>query len=148
LAIWQFSIAFLPDGAPAPVISEDGYEGAPLSEAATLQALESLISKFGASRTVLPNWQQFGLENGNRVDLSFEGERAELSARIDARDPQQMVTYVCSLASQLRCRFFLPEGHLVLEADEAQLQSALNQSGASRFVANPLGFLEGLAGAG
>ena len=143
MATWQFSVAFVPNGAPVPVASYDGFEVECLSQAETIEAIASLTSHFGAPRAVLPGWQQFGLERGNRVDLSFEGARAELSARIDARDPDHMLTFVCALASQLRCRLFLPESQALLAPESALLQGVFRESGASRFVASPRGFLEG-----
>ena len=148
MAIWQFSVAFVPNGAPAPVVSEDGYDVGYLSEADTIRALQSLTSQFGTPRAALPDWQQFGLENGNRVDLSYEKESAELSARIDARDPVQMLAYVCSLARDLRCQLYLPESRSVIVPDVIQLQAALSGSQASHFVANPRRFLEELRSAG
>ena len=139
MAIWQFDLFFVPRAEGMPSLSGEGYDVPVLPERLVIEARNYLSQQMGQAWQMLEDWQTFGEENGNRVDLLLtKNGGAELSVRIDARcNTESFHDIVCELAERLQCLLFASEPGRLLEPDRAALASALHNSRAFKFVHDP-----------
>lgn len=150
MAIWQFDLFLVPRAGSMPSLSSEGYDVPVLPEPLVMEARTYLSQEMGQPWQMLEDWQVFGDENSNRVDLLLtKNGGAELSVRIDARcNTESFRNTVCELAERLQCLLFASESGLPLEPDRAVLASALHSSRAAKFVQNPQKPLSGVQNVG
>ena len=144
MALWQFDVALNAKDAALPAITDEGYELAPLSEMAMARANKFLMRHFGQAWEMLPQWSVYGSEGGNRFDLHLEElGGGTIAARIDARAPEHFLPRVCELASLIGCVLYLPETKLCIQPIREELDKALGESKAAKFVRDPHNVLKG-----
>ena len=150
MAIWQFDVAFVPRGGPAPWRTADGHEVPSIESSEAVKAQAWLHAHYGDPWVMIEGWFVYGSEKSNRVDLLLNQDKtAQLSARIDARSEAatQFIGELCELSSLLECGMFSAEMWRLLEATPAALGLALERSRAAAFVRDPENVLRG-AGSG
>ena len=150
MAIWQFQLYVVPSDAPTPLITDDGAEWAALPPAKLAAATDFLREKLGKPKVALEGCEQYGDENGCRVDVVLESTaHAELSARIDARDDARaFIAVLCDLAAAIDCNLYSPELVAKVEAEPSAVTAAVSRSRAAAFSTNPRSFLSSLPGVG
>jgi hypothetical protein len=146
MAVWQFDVQLIPQGAPVPEIAEDGIDVAPCWDgfSTTVNVQKRLEQRFGLAREVLPGWLQWGDEKSNRIDADLKGGRLTgLSARLDARSQfEPFLQFLCELANDINCRFFSAEFKSMIDANPATLRGELLQSRAALWCTDPIAVLE------
>ena len=150
MAIWQFQLYIVPSGAPTPSITADGADWAALSPAKLAIAVDLFREKLGEPKIVVEGYEQYGDENGCRVDVMLKSPiQAELSARIDARgDPAAFIVVLCDVAVAIDCNLYSPELAANVKAEPNAVTAAVSRSRAAAFCTNPRSFLSFLAGVG
>jgi hypothetical protein len=146
MAVWQFDVQFIPEGAPVPEITEGGIDVEPCwaGFSSKVNVQKRLEQQFGAAREVLPGWLQWGDEGSNRVDADLkQGRLTGLSARLDPRsDFEPFIDFLCELATDINCRFFCAEFKSMIDATPASLRGELLQSRAALWRTDPIAVLE------
>ena len=144
MALWQFDVALNAKDAALSTVTDEGYDLALLSELAMVRANKFLVQHFGQPWEMLPQWSTFGTENGNRFDVvAGEGGGGTITARIDARSSAHFLPCVCELAVLIGCVLYVPEQKTCIQPNRAELEKALSESRASRFVRDPHSVLKG-----
>lgn len=128
-----------------PSKTADGHEVPAIQAQKVVNAHHWLTAHFGEPSVLLEDWFLYGLEDGNRIDVSVnEDGSAELSARIDARkNPQQFIGKLSELAKLIECGLFSAEYWKPVEATPEAIRLALEQSRAATFVLDPIKVLKG-----
>jgi len=147
VAVWQFDIELISASAPPPVVTDDLYETVPLSELSVARATNYLTQHFGPPWEMLPGWLVFGEENGHRFDVHIDdGGSGSIRARVDARVyAGHVLPRVRELAELLGCRLYVPELNVSVEPTKSELERAIRESTAARFVQDPQRFFEELS---
>ena len=145
MAIWQFSLMFVPCGGPLPWREPDGYEAPSFHAHEVSKARVWLLERFGTPREILEDWFVYGPQDENRVDLSLNRDgTAEISARIDARiEATEFISQLCDLSALIAGKPFSIEFWKLLEAQPSALGVALERSRAAAFIRDPEKVLRG-----
>jgi hypothetical protein len=86
----------------------------------------------------------WGTDDGNRVDVWYEGPRiAEVSVRIDARDPHKFASTLASIASTFDL-LGVTDDYSMHTLGVQQIVLDVANSPAAKFVADPETFLKTL----
>lgn len=127
LADWQVIMYLMPLVENFPDVSRDGWLPPTLPGPQLASAREILGTYLGMPWTMAENWDVFGPEDGNRIDVIQDGgAAATLAVRFDARnDSPQFQGLVCRLARQLDCQLFCAELNALIQADRLALRMAL-----------------------
>ena len=145
MALWQFDILFVPQGAGLPLRTEDGCRTEPINAERCEIAKTVLSEQFGPGRQMMDGWVMYGPEQGSRFDLVLDEDRTgELSARVDARTSNDhFLESLNRLAQEIECSLYSLEFGQLLESSLPALHQALLLSRAAAFVRNPLNILNG-----
>jgi hypothetical protein len=141
MATWQFDLELIPRRHVLEVVDTvDWWSGATLPG-----DYENRISAFLPWHLPWdPEWQVFGEEDGDRIDVVFEnGHVQHVRARLDARKLDlELLRRVAEFATDCECVFVTRQGRVV-EPQVDALLGELQRSPASTFVRDPQAFLEG-----
>ena len=151
MALWQFGVLLVPQrslkalfGQVPERVSEQALDRADWwGEYELSEEDERLISSLAAPRrSWSPKIKSWGEEDGNRIHILREdGRVAEVSARIDARDIDRGFLYgVVHLADRWACAL-ITDDLRVLPPLVSEMEVALEESTARRFVRDPEKFL-------
>jgi hypothetical protein len=109
--------------------------------------IKSLITKF---IPVGESWDEdlCVWENDDHSDIQiwFEGNKVDsIKVRFDLReDIEEIKKYIIALAKDADCCLFFPEGKVIETSDLNNLNRAISDSRAARFIENPKKFLDKL----
>lgn len=154
MATWQYDLFIIPRKKIEQLgcsgsISEELYDQTQWwKDSATPQdvasRIDEVLDKGSSWSNSLLTW---GVEDGNRIDLLLEENLvSELQVRLDLRNlSEDFLQQVVDLADSLG-GVFCSDDWTLLQPDIQSLARAMVDSNAARFVADPLGFLENLAG--
>lgn len=154
MATWQFDFHLLPSAAVS-----DFYRGTPLTiphadfdnhawwkGVATPPNLRADLGKLLPSlRSWSPSLEQWGLEEGNRIDVMWDsGAIVNFFVRIDVRDVSHV--FLVKLLELIRKNDWLmrTQDERMLRPSLTRLLSAIHKSDSFRFVEDPRAFVEAL----
>lgn len=143
MAIWQHDLRIIPRNVPA----ERGFRpGERLSNAADQSSwwasqtvpndlLEYLASRFPRLQPWARDWDIFGTEEGNRIDvICRDGRVEEIKTRFDAREPDEIFLDEVVRTARYVDGLFLTPDLRILEPDLFTIQEELANSPAAAFV--------------
>ncbi|KQW43313.1 MULTISPECIES: hypothetical protein [unclassified Roseateles] len=123
MAIWQFDVV---------VTDQEGQRSLP--EAVRMRAESFLVGLMPASIEGT-GWTMFGSDEGNRIDINFDGRGCEIGVRIDARsEAHDFISLVCLMVATLDCALFSDEFGEPIPSDVSSLKEALQRSAAWQFA--------------
>jgi hypothetical protein len=156
MAIWQFSVVFLPDTwaqennyDSAYLYNEEGYE----TDCAWLENQPDSSFKAVLSN-ILPeaeSWHQdllfWGHTQEHDIKVWYENSKVEgIHVRLDVnKNINDIIVKVVRAANELDCVLFFPEFRQITKANEFELKLALKKSSAAKYVSDPQGFLNGIS---
>ncbi len=154
MAIWQFSVEFIPrawldaGGQADALFGEEGHNAhLAWRDHSPLADLDVLFSG------VLPeaeSWHEqltlWGDEKRTDAHVWRRGGRVEsIGLRFDVRDSDaRLLSEIAEIASGLDCVLLIPETKRVIEPTVFALNHAMRESRAARFVQDPVAFLHSL----
>ena len=145
MAVWQFPLMLVPEGAFTSEIEDDvssflGEDGWDLSElwignidvSLARSAIEEHLGP-GNINKLLPNAVFWGAERGNDVALFYENERVEeILIRMDMRlIDAKFANSITQIALDLSCKLLIMEQQIVVDPTIDQLERYAKQSRAA-----------------
>ena len=155
MAAWQFDLHLIPEAKIVEMVGEvpdhldegltypanlwEGHQPPPSIN----QCLASFLKQAASWSENVALW---GEENGNRVDVLYEGrDVADIFVRINAYERDDaFLEGIIRLAREYKAVFWAGESEEVIRPNTAALISALKRSRAYSFAQDPEGFLSGL----
>jgi hypothetical protein len=110
--------------------------GTELPPALRARAQKLLLEGFGLPTLVTKNWQRFGDEHGNQIELlSSPDGSCELWVRIDARtDAESFLVCLVVFIIEMECELYAPEFDRRFPGQMILIKEALQASDAWRFA--------------
>ena len=156
MATWQFDMYLLPRaklmerfGGMPEYLGPDLFNSIGWGEGhQTRSNLAQFINPFVSP---CPSWsvdiQMWGDEDGNRIDVVYEGEALkEIFIRVDAREQSNtFLKGIVELAHFCDALFWIMEKDKIIEPNVDTLTFELKRSDAYRYVQNPVEFLKSIA---
>ena len=156
LALWQFSIVFIPEQwaednkfKTDSLYGDDGFE---TSHVWSKNAVKEDFERYFNS--ILPKaepWDDeidiWGNDKTNDLTIFREGNQVEcIQFRLDLRDNVfGLIKSIINSAISLSCVLFIPSQKVIIKPNIFELKKYITQSNAAKFVENPEAFLSGLA---
>jgi hypothetical protein len=156
VAVWQFDFHLIPASSVSRrfrvvplTISMDEYDRVDWWDEVDL--VRDLRADFSSILAPLRSWrpqlEMWGEDDGNRIDVSFEGDQiASVFGRIDVRDLS--LVFLNSLVAIARRRDLImltEDRHLLSSMTVKAVLSAIHRSSSFAFVSDPEEFLRRLA---
>lgn len=133
MAIWQFDPFVLNANDVCRYSVENGWSLPPIPAGSILAAQRELLAALGHPWQMMPDWLVFGTENGNRVDLLFDGDdNVEIRIRLVASASDSELDGVCAFVGAFGGRLFDPATESTLHPDRKTLRAALSHSRAAQ----------------
>ncbi|MDO7086265.1 hypothetical protein WNY51_04270 [Pseudocolwellia sp. AS88] len=156
MAIWQFSIVFIPaQWAEDNKFKTDSLYGEDGFETSHVWSRNAGKKDFETSfNSILPKAESWSDEidiwgNAKTNDLTIfrEGNKIQcIQFRLDLRDKVLGLTKsIINSAISLNCVLFIPSKKVIIKPNIFELKKYITQSSAAKYIENPEAFLRGLA---
>ena len=156
MATWQFSVVLIPKSwaeenkyCSSSLYDEDGYydtEAAWKENQPNTNFITVLSTLLPPAKSWSKEMLSWGNEEEHDIKVGYEGELIEgIHIRLDLNQKlNSILVKLVKVANELSCVLFFPELKTVTKANEFELNNALQNSRAAKFVGDPHGFLDEL----